>query len=49
MVHGFDDGAERVPVYEWFDLCEFVALFLYLFVGFSEGVCFEGGHGCFLV
>ena len=49
MVHGLDDGYECVPVYEWFDLCEFVAVFLYFFVGFSENVGFEGAHMCLKV
>jgi len=35
-VEALYDGAEGFPVYEWFNFCEFVALFLHFFVDLSE-------------
>lgn len=43
-VEALDDWCELVPIYEWFDLCEFVSEFLDFFVGFSEEVRVKRVH-----
>jgi len=43
-VEALDDRCELVPVYVWFYFCEFVAEFLYFFVGFSEQVRVKRVH-----